>query len=196
MTTVDTAFGDGPASGRRFQPRTLVLALAVIGMVLAAFLAFRALTGDDEKSGELKGSSTDAFTLTYPKGWRALSEKDLVALSGRPLAVVRRQDGRGTVILRREKRAPGDFSALSGDLTRSLEKRVPDFRRQSSRTVNIPAGKAFFYSYVRTRKNTVHSILVVPAGDRSYALNTVSSGGAEDVARETAKIILSFDVEK
>jgi hypothetical protein len=40
----------------------------------------------------------------------------------------------------------------------------------------------------------VHAVVIVPAGKRSYALNSVSRGGADDVAREVARIILSFKV--
>jgi hypothetical protein len=38
----------------------------------------------------------------------------------------------------------------------------------------------------------VHAVVIVPAGKASYALNAVSRGGADNVAREVAKIILSF----
>ena len=115
-------------------------------------------------------------------------------LPGKPLAVLRREGGAGYIVLRREKRAPRSFAQFSSDLTRELDKRVPDFQKQSSRHRAASApGEAFFYSYIRAQRGTVHSVLVVPAGERSYVFNTVSRGGAEKVARETARIILSFD---
>ena len=58
--------------------------------------------------------------------------------------------------------------------------------------IEIGAGKAFFFSYIRKTKGTVHTVVVVPDGKRSYVLNTVSRGGAENVARQVARIILSF----
>jgi hypothetical protein len=175
----------------------VLFVVAGVALLLAATLAVNALTGggDDGAGNQLQGSSTDSFKLSYPDGWRPLSKKRLDALPGNPLAVLRRKDGKGYVILRKEdKRAPRDFGQFSGELTRELEQRVPDFQKQSSRVVKIRAGEAFFYSYIRKRAGTVHSVLVVPAGKRSYAFNTVSRGGATDVARETAKIILSFDL--
>jgi hypothetical protein len=175
--------------------RLLVAAAGLPLLALAAFLVVNALDDDGKTSGgQLTGSSKDAFTLSYPEPWRPLSQKELDRLPGNPLAVVRREDGKGFVVLRREKRAPKTFGSFSSDLTRALDRRVPDFKKQSSRTVRIGAGKAFFYSYIRKRKGTVHTVVIVPAGKRSYALNTVSPGGAEDVARQIARIILSFKV--
>jgi hypothetical protein len=58
--------------------------------------------------------------------------------------------------------------------------------------VKTAGGNAFFYSYIRKKKGTVHTVVVVPDGDRSYALNTVSKGGQEKTAREIANMILSF----
>jgi hypothetical protein len=175
--------------------RVLSAFAAVAFLVVAVVLGVKAFTGDDTgKSGQLEVSGSDSFKLKYPNRWQPLSGEELEALPGRPLAVLRRKDGEGFVVVRRESRAPGDFKAFSTDLTRALDKRVPDFQRQSARTIRVGAGKAFFYSYIRRRKGTVHTVVIVPAGERSYAINTISPGGAEDVAREVARIILSFDV--
>lgn len=185
---MDTPLRYSSGIGRRLGLVLLLLALAA-----ACVFVVKALTGGEEDSaGKLSGAG--GFRLSYPEGWQPLSQERLAALPGKPLAVLRRADGKGYVVLRGQKRAPQDFGRFSGDLTRELSRRVPDFQKQSSRLVKIRAGEAFFYSYIRKRKGTVHSVLVVPAGDRSYAFNTVSRGGAQDVARETARIILSFDL--
>jgi hypothetical protein len=195
LNTVDTAYGEGSRLARRPGRRALAIALTVIAFLVAGLFAVKALTGEEERgAGKLRGPSADSFTLSYPEGWRPLSKEELSTLAGHPLAVVRRKDGKGLVVLRREKRAPASFSEFSRELTRELDKRVPDFQRQSSRTVRIRAGTAFFYSYIRKRKGTVHSVVVVPAGDRSYAFNTVSRGGEPDVARQIARILISFSV--
>jgi len=173
--------------------RTLLVGAAVVLLVLAVYLAANALFGgDDSNKGELKGSSENNFTLSYPSAWRPLSSKELAKLPGHPLAVVRRKDGKGFVVLRKEGRAPKNLTSFSGDLTKALDKRIPDFQKRSSKTIKIGAGNAFFYSYIRKSKGTVHTVVLVPNGKQSYVLNTVSSGGSEAVARQIARIILSF----
>lgn len=173
--------------------RTLLVGAAVALLVLAVYLAANALFGgDDSNKGELKGSSENNFTLSYPTAWRPLSSKELAKLPGHPLAVVRRKDGKGFVVLRKEGRAPKNLSSFSGDLTKALDKRIPDFQKRSSKTIKLSGGNAFFYSYIRKSKGTVHTVVLVPNGKQSYVLNTVSSGGSEAVARQIARIILSF----
>jgi hypothetical protein len=169
------------------------LALAALATVAAGTFLLVELRGGGSTGGTLRGDSNDPFTLSYPQSWRPLSQDELDALPGRPLAVVRRKDGKALAVLRREGRAPKSFSAFSTPLSRALEKRIPDFQRLSSRIVTLRAGKAFFYSYLRKRQGTVHTVVLIPAGNRSYALNTVSRGSSEEVAREVARIILSFD---
>ena len=106
-----------------------------------------------------------------------LSSEELDKLPGSPLAVVRRKDGKGFVVLRQRGARPKSFNAFSGDLSKALDKRVPDFQKRSSKVIEISAGKAFFFSYIRKTKGTVHTVVVVPDGKRSYVLNTVSRGG-------------------
>jgi hypothetical protein len=177
----------------RLGRRPIAALVLIAAVALGAFFLIKGLgDGDGSDSGTLKGSSKNGFTLSYPSSWRPLSKNELAKLPGNPLAVVRRKDGKGFIVVRREKRAPASFGAFSTQLTSALEKRVPDFQKRSSKTVKLSAGKAFLYSYVRKSRGTVHAVVIVPAGKRSYAINSVSRGGADDVAREVARIILSF----
>ena len=180
-----------PAHGRRgLRPKLIavIAAAVVIGAVAAAVLV---ATGDDEK-GKLTGSGGNNFSLSYPDGWKELSAKELGDSPGSPIAGVRSGDGSGFVFVRREGRAPKNFDAFSTQFTRELDARLPDFQKRSARIVKTAGGNAFFYSYIRKKKGTVHTVVVVPDGNRSYALNTVSKGGEEKTAREVANIILSF----
>jgi hypothetical protein len=178
--------------GKVVRVRTLVL---VAGAALLALALFLLINGHDDKGksgGQLSGTSKDNFTLSYPASWVPLSSDELAKQPGRPLAVVRRKDGQGLLVLRKEGRAPQNFTSFSSDLSRALDKRVPDYQKRSSKVIRIAAGQAFFFSYIRKQKGTVHTIVLVPAGKQSYVLNTVSSGQSQGVAREIARIILSF----
>lgn len=161
------------------------------GLGVASYVAFG--FGSVDEGGTVEGFSGDTFKINYPARWQPLSKDELGELPGNPRAVLRSEDGRGLVVVRREKRAPRNFGKLTGELTRVLGKRVPDFQKGSSRIVRIRAGRAFMYSYIRKRRGTVHTVVIAPAGGRSYSINTVSPGGADRIAREIAGILLSFD---
>jgi hypothetical protein len=185
----------GSSQGRRSRARArLWIALLVgIGLAVAAFLVVRALSDDEDNGGKLTGSSANPFELSYPEGWTPVPNDEVAALSGSPIAVLRRDDRRGIVIINRQRRVPSNLDALSHQLDRRLSRSFRDFHKVSSRAVNVKAGRAFLYSYVRRRNETVHSLLAVPAHPGGYTLNAVVRANAPDVARQVGTILRSFD---
>jgi hypothetical protein len=181
----------GPTAQSR-RRRLLIGALAGIAIAVAAFFIVRALTENDNEGGTLKSASA-GFTLHYPSGWKPVSKGQLARTTGTPLAMLRQTDRRGILVVNRQARPTSDFSKVSAQLDRQLSKRLPDFKKVSSHTVGIKAGQAFLYSYIRTRRGTVHTTVVVPAGSRGYTLNAVVAVGAPEVARQVGAIIRSFD---
>jgi len=180
---------------------TVLLTAALAGAAVAAFFLFVREDGGTTASLASGVSAAGAkataqpFRIEYPTTWRPLSKDELAALPGNPLAVLRRDDGKGFLVIRAERGQPAsNLAAFSRDLRGELQRRVPDFQPRSSKTVKVRAGNAHFSSYIRKRTGTVHTVVVVPAGTRTYTLNTVSRGGSDDVAREIARMILSFDV--
>jgi hypothetical protein len=171
--------------------RTLLILLLVGLVAVMALMATDRLGGGGEGKAKDKGRSS--FTLTYPSGWRPLPPGELAQLPGRPLMVLRRDDSSAFVVVRKQARPPESLNALAGELTRVLAGRIPDFQRRSAKPVRVKAGKAFLFSYIRKSLGTVHSIVLVPAGRQTYELNTVVRGGANQAAREVARIVLSFD---
>jgi hypothetical protein len=182
-----------PSAQRRHRPNSKLIAAVAVVVVLAAVLAaFVVVSRDDDEKGKLTGSGGEDFSLSYPDGWAKLSAADLGNAPGSPIAGVRSGDSSGFVFLRREGRAPKDFNSFTTQFTQELDRRLPDFQKRSARIVKTAGGNAYFYSYIRKRKGTVHTVVVVPDGKRSYVLNTVSRGGEEKTARDIAQIILSF----
>src|SRR3954471_18448605 len=113
------------AAPLRVTPRRRFVLVAVLAALAGAAVAaglFAASRGDDGpkkmKVTELHGPG---FALAYPAGWKALSGAQAAKLVGSPVAVVRRADGKGTVVVRR-KRAPrdGSLKSLTRDLTTGL----------------------------------------------------------------------------
>jgi hypothetical protein len=159
---------------------------------VAAFFVVRALAGGEDKQGKLEGPN-GAFVLSYPENWAPLSKQELEQLPGSPLAAVRQTDSKGILIISSQGRVPRDLDKLTRQLDRRLKKRIPDFKKVSSKSVSIKAGPAFMYSYIRKRKGTAHSVVVVPTGSGGFTLNVVVQAGAPDVAQQAASMIRSFD---
>ena len=180
-----------PRSSRR---RTLLIALlaALAGAAVAAGLIAGA--GDDAtpspRAKELRGPG---FALAYPAGWSPTSADRLAKLPGHPVAVVRRADGKGVVVVRR-KAAPRDQSlkALTRDLNAGMARRFDDFRFVSARVTRVRGGNAYLYTYLRTRQKTAQSIALVRVGDANFTLDAVARSGDPRAAREVAAIVRSF----
>ncbi len=163
---------------------------------LGSFLLTRGDAREEGKAGTantLSGPAGARYTMSQDPNWQRLTGGALEGQPGRPLWVLRRKDGKGLIAVRREGRAPRSFRTFTKQLDSEFERRIPDFRKRSSRTLRIKAGDAFFYSYIRERRGTVHSVVLVPAGTGSYVLNSLVQGGEPDAARELGRMILSFD---
>ncbi len=172
--------------------RTILVALlaALAGAAIACAVLFATGDSSSPRAKELRGPG---FALGYPAGWVPLSAEQLAGVQGRPVAVVRRADGHGTVVVR-QKAAPKDQSLrkLTRDLTAGLERRFPDFRFVSARVVPIRGGKAFLYTFTRTQAQTAQSIALVRVGRSNYTIDGVARSDDERAAREVAAIVRSF----
>jgi hypothetical protein len=179
--------------GRQLTRRRMLVALAVAVLVLVVLAVVVFVGGGDDGKVTVKGPSGEELSVEKPDGWSELSKNELQALPGNPVAVLRRDDGGGLVVLNAQEGAAQDLRQVSGQLDRRLRKELPDFRKVSSRRVRVKAGPALLYSYARKQKGTAHTILVVPTEGRSYTLNAAVGAGEDQAARGAGKILFSFD---
>ena len=191
------ASGSSPAAFFRGRPLRLVVLLAAIASVVVAVLALTG--GDDESDGgsstttTVSGPAGDEFTLEVPAGWTEVPADQREAIAGDPIMVLRRDEQQGLIVVNVQPGKVKDFDKQVKVLDRRLEKAIPDFRKVQARVVTVKAGKGLLYSYAREERGTAHTLLVVPAGDRSYSLNAAVPAGAKDAAQEVGQILLSFD---
>jgi hypothetical protein len=167
-------------------------ALAFVGSALAGALVLAlclALTGGAEARPAAKvptwTAPGDAFEIATPRGWKATA-------SGDAATVIERADKRGAVVIRRRGAVTEPLDSLAFKLERRLRKQVADFQPAGSRIATVGGAQGLVYTFVRSRANQVQSIVVAPAGDRSYTLDLVAAGDAPDVARELAAMVRSF----
>jgi hypothetical protein len=179
---------------RRRAFRIVAVAVAIAAVVFGVL----ALTGDDDDGGDdtvkVTAPAGVEFTLAQPEGWMRVPDDEREGVPGNPLAIMRRDAGQGIVIVNAPSGTERDLDRVAKGLDERLEKALPDFRKVSARVVDVKAGPALLYSYVRTRRATAHTTLVVPTDERTYTLNAVVPAGADDAAREVGRILFSFDV--
>ena len=180
-----------PERRRRPSPR-LALGGGLLAVAILATVLVFSLTGGDDRT-TVTGPAGSDYRVLLPDAWRSLPGSELSNLPGQPLGVLRREGGKGLVVIRREGRPPASFKAFARELDREFQHRLPDFQRSSVRALRIGAGRAWFYSYIRTRSGTAHSVVLVPADGGSYVLNTVARGGEQAVAKEIGRMIISFE---
>lgn len=175
--------------------RTVLIALvaALVGAAATAAVLLGVGSGDTPSAAKAKQLRGPGFALAYPAGWTPLSADELARAKGSQAAVLRKGDGTGTVVVRR-KPAPRDQSlrALTGDLTKGLERRFPDFRFISARVVPIRGGKAFLYTFTRTDAKIAQSIALIRVGKANFTIDAVARSGQTRTAREVAAIVRSF----
>jgi hypothetical protein len=171
--------------------RALPYAVAAIGGALLLALGL-ALTdgGAEAKPAPKQATATwkapdGAYSIATPRGWKAIA-------SGRAATVIQRADKRGVVVIRRRATITEPLPSLGAKLERRLRKQFPDFRRAGARLATVGGEQGLVLTFVRTRANQVQSVVVAPAGDRSYTLDLVADGDAPEVARELAGMVRSF----
>ena len=168
--------------------RVLPFAGAALGGALVLALCL-ALLGGDAAAPRAAAATWKApdgsFSISTPKGWKAVA-------SGRAATVLERADKRGVVVIREREALAQPLDAVAVQLERRLRKSVPDFRPAGARVASVGGEEGLVYTFVRPRAGQVQSVVVAPAGDRSYTLDLVAEGDAPDVARELAGMVRSF----
>jgi hypothetical protein len=189
-----SSFAD-PIIGSASRHRLLIAAVAGIAVVLAvaaAVLALRPHGGDAAKPPRFQ-SADRTFSLALPDGWRALRGAELAKVPSAPAAVLRRADGTGVVVVHERPALASNARSLTKALTAQIKRRFRDVEPVSARTVALPGGPAYVYTFARPAAGRVQSIAVAPRAGRTYTLDAVAGSGARDVAAQVGAILRSFD---
>ena len=167
---------------------------ALVVTVAAAVALATSRSGSDPASSTptLDGPAEAPFSVDYPRSWQAVGDAERLQLPGQPLAVLRRRDGRGTVVVTKRPAVTTPLEKLPAGLEARLSERFPDFREVGAKVVNLGDSRALVYTFARTKTGTAQSLVVVPSGDHSFALNAVVPPHSPEAAREVGAIVASF----
>ena len=172
----------------------LIGAAAAAAVLVASVVAVLALRphADDARAPRFRAADK-GFSVVVPDGWRALRGRELAAGPSAPAGVLRRADGRAVVIVRERAPLARSTRSLTSDLTAQLGRRFRGLKPVTARTIALPGGPAYVYTFARPSAGRVQSIAVAPRGNRTWTLDAVAGAGAPDAAAEVGAILRSFD---
>lgn len=139
----------------------------------------------------MHGPAAAPFTLTLPANWRSLSIAKLTS-QGPAIAGYERSDGRALVVIRRAAPLPSITQKFVKSLDAQFKKKLADYQPVAARIITTKAGAVFFFSYIRRKKGTLDTVVLVPAGDHSFVLDSISNPNSTPAARDVGAIINSF----
>ncbi|MBV8480071.1 MAG: hypothetical protein JOY72_07175 [Actinobacteria bacterium] len=131
------------------------------------------------------------FHVTYPNDWKSVAVTQVAPQSG-GLAALEQRAGLGLIIFRRTGSASHLDGAFVRNLDRELRRTTADYKPVGIKIIKVSGEKALLFTYLRTKKNELHNIVVVPAGDHSFTIATASSAASPKIAKEVGEIIHSF----
>jgi hypothetical protein len=182
-------------AGARPRRRLLLIAVAaaVAVLVITAVAATVLVQPENDPAPARFHAAGGAFSVVVPDGWRALRGRELRAVPSTPAAVLRRADGRAVVVVHERPALARTDRSLTRDLTAQLGRRFSDLRPVTARTIALPGGPAYVYTFARPAAGRVQSIAVAPRAGRTYTLDAVARAGATDAAAQVGAILRSFD---
>jgi len=191
-SSADPVIASAPS---RVSRRVLVIAVAAIvaaGAIAAVAATLLARPKDTPAPARFHAAG-GAFSVALPDGWRALRGRELRAVPSTPAAVLRRADGRAVVVVHERPALARSGRSLTRDLTAQLGRRFRDLRPVTARTIALPGGPAYVYTFARPAAGGVQSIAVAPRAGRTYTLDAVAAAGSADAAAQVGAILRSFD---
>lgn len=182
------------SADRPARRRQILIAAAGAFAVLAAIaVAVLALRPHGAEAPARYRSADKAFSVVLPDGWRALRGGELRAVPSAPAAVLRRADGRAVVVVHERPALRRSARSLTRDLTAELGRRFRDMRPVTARTIALPGGPAYVYTFARPTARRVQSIAIAPRAGRTFTLDAVAGAGSADAAAQVGAILRSFD---
>jgi hypothetical protein len=192
--------------------KRLPVIAAVLAVAAVALVVVFVIGGDDDSKDQqavvpatLKDGATlktGDFSLRYPKGWKKLTEQDLTAQKGRQqgasaiAAGVSAPDGGAVLLVEQRGKLTDPLSEVPSVLTKQLEKSVKDFKFVSSTELELPAGNALSYTFIREKTGRVQNLVVVPRKNHTFTLNSVIGSEKPATAEQVADIVKTFDPEE
>lgn len=158
------------------------------GRALAAVAVAVALAGCGSGGGAGPSKvSGSGYHFTLPAHWQKQSSTPAGVI-----AVYERSDHTALLTIRGESKRIAISRRFSQALGRQLRRRFRGYVPVAHRVLVTKAGPVLLFAYAQRRGGRLTSLLLVPAGTRSYVLDAVSNPTSKAATRDVASIFHSF----
>ena len=139
--------------------------------------------------------SARSIHLAYPTDWRALTLPTSVpGVASNAIIVLQRRDKSGVLVVLPGGQAPPFDSSTSRRISLLLAKQYTDYKFISADVVKLGSKETFFFSYLRTRQGDLHTITIIPVGQKSFIIDTASPSASGKLGVEIGNILKSAKV--
>ena len=132
--------------------------------------------------------------LTYPSDWTVVPAKSVSGAPSDAVIVLRRKDKSGVLVVLPGGKALALDTASSNKISAELAKRYADYKFVSAAVVRVKAGRALFIAYLRTQQGQLHTITILPVGQRSFIIETASPPSSHQAEVEIDEILKSATI--
>jgi hypothetical protein len=192
-SSADPVIASAPSPVARHRVLLIAVGAVVAVLAIAAVAATVLVHPKDKPAPARFHAAGGAFSVVVPDGWRALHGRELRAVASAPAAVLRRTDGHAVVVVHERPALARSRRSLTRELTAQLARRFTDLRPVTARTIALPGGPAYVYTFARPAAGRVQSLAIAPRAGRTYTLDAVAPAGATDAAAQVGAILRSFD---
>ena len=168
-----------------------VVIVAVVGLSIWYFVK------EPGPRAEIVTSSpvaTKSIHLTYPPDWEVASASTVRGAPSRAIIVLQRRDKSGVLVVLPSGKAPAFNASSSKEISSELAKEYADYKFVSAAIVHLRGKTAYFLTYLRTRQGDLHTITILPEGQRSFIIETASPSANAKLGVEIGKILKSATI--
>lgn len=174
---------------------TLLKIFGIFAVVIAVGLSLWYLaSGPASGSRNVASSPVSASTirLTYPTDWKVITlPTSIPGVASNAIIVLQRRDKSGVLVVLPGGKAPPFDASTSRKISSLLAKQYADYKFVRAAVVHLGGEAALFFTYLRTKQGDLHTITILPVGQKSFIIDTASPSTSAKLGVEIGKILKS-----
>ena len=138
--------------------------------------------------------ATKTIHLTYPTTWKSVSATTVHGAPSNAIIVLQRTDKSGVLVVLPGGKAPPLNAISSNKISSELATSYKDYKFVNAAIINLKGKHALFITYLRTKQGDLHTVTILPVGQRSFDIETASPSANGQLGVEIGKILKSVTI--